>query len=90
MDIATACKTVHDWADVFYPDGKPHSTPASLVDAVAVIKAYLEREKADGKPITELEIVQHMLMTREGIRWVMPFAISAESMEAKKRRKAGA
>jgi hypothetical protein len=47
----------------------------------------LEREKAEGKPIRELEIAEHLLMTREGIRWVMPFVLSAELMEKSRRRK---
>lgn len=88
MDIATACKTVHEWADIYSPDGKQRPTPPSLIEAVSLIKAYLEREKADGKPIKELEIAPNLLCTREGVRWVMPFAMSAESMEATKRRKA--
>jgi len=47
-----------------------------------------QREKADGKPIHELEIAENLLTTCKGIRWVMPFELSAESMEASKRRKA--
>lgn len=47
----------------------------------------MEREKAEGKPIRELEIAEHRLMTREGIRWVMPFVLSAGSMEKSRRRK---
>ncbi len=87
MDIATACRTVHEWAELYYSGGRPRSTPGSLPEAVAVIKAYLEREKADGKPIVELVIAENLLMTREGVRWVMPFVLSAEAMEAAKRRK---
>ncbi len=90
MDIATACKTVHEWAKVFRDDAKQLAAPLSLAEAVAVIKAYLEREKADGKPIAELAIADYLLMTRAGVRWVMPFALTAEHIEAaKQRREAG-
>jgi hypothetical protein len=87
MDIAYACKTVHAWHDLFSMSGS-RSTPASLPQAVAVIKAYLEREKADGKPIQELEIAEALLKTREATRYVMPFVLSCKSSEALKRRKA--
>ena len=87
MTIDEACRTVHAWHELLSMD-ESRSTPASLPEAVAVIKAYLEREKADGKPIRELEIAEVLLMTREGVRWVMPFVLSAESMEKTKRRKA--
>ena len=88
MDIDDACKTVHRWAELLSPSSRAGSIPGGLPEAVAVIKAYLEREKADGKPIKELEIADDLPKTREGIRWVMPFALSAESMENAKLRKA--
>ncbi len=87
MDISDACKTVHRWNDLLEPGSRGGSVPGGLPEAVAIIKAYLEREKADGKPIQELVVADHLLMTRQGIRWVMPFVLSAESMEASKRRK---
>jgi hypothetical protein len=87
MTIDDACKTVRAWAELF-SNGQSRSTPAGLPEAVAIIKGYLERDRADRNPIRELEIAEHLLATREGIRWVMPFVLSAESMEAAKRRKA--
>jgi hypothetical protein len=86
MTIDDACKTVHRWNDLLEPGATGRSVPGGLPEAVAEIKCYLEREKADGKPIRELEIAEHLLMTREGIRWVMPFVLSAESMEKTRRR----
>ena len=83
MDILDACQTVRAWAEVF-SSVQTHSTPSNRPQAVAVVKAYLEREKADGKAICELEIGEHLLMTREGMRWVLPFVLSAESMETSK------
>lgn len=56
MDVATACKTVREWAEIFCSGGESHTKPRSLTEAVATIKAYLEREKADGEPIAELVI----------------------------------
>jgi hypothetical protein len=73
---------------VFTPGATVSSVSTSLSEAVTVLKRYLENAKCDGKPIHELAISEHLLMTREGVRWVMPFVLSAESMEASKRRKA--
>ncbi len=88
MDIAEACRTVHQWQEVFAPGGAVTGVPKNLSEAVTVLKRYLEAAKCDGKPIHELAISEHLLMTREGVRWVMPFVLSAESMEASKRRNA--
>ena len=88
MNIADACKTVHQWQELFEPGASGRRVPGNLIEAVAAIKAYLEREKADGEPIGELEVAEYLLMTREGVGWVMPFVLSAESMEASKRRNA--
>ena len=88
MNIEDACKTVHRWRELMEPGSSGRSVPGGLSEAVAQIKLYLEREKADGKPIEELQIAEEVLTTRQGIRWVMPFVLSAESMEASKRRKA--
>lgn len=86
MDIDDACETVHAWHELF-SISQSRSTPANLPEAVLVIKAYLERERADGMPIQELDLAEPLLMTRKGVRWVMPFVLSAESMAASKRRK---
>ena len=88
MDIAEACRTIHEWQEVFAPGAAVSSVPKSLSEAVTVLKRYLESAKCDGKPIHELAISEHLLMTREGVRWVMPYVQSAESMEASKRRRA--
>lgn len=88
MTIDDACKAVRQWADLVCPGANGRGVPASLSESVATIKAYLEREKAAGKPIRERVIADHLLMTRQGVRWVMPFVLSAESMETAKRRKA--
>jgi len=88
MNVAEACRIVHQWQELFSPSASGRSVPGNLVDAVAVIKAYLEGERADGKAIGELEIAEALLMTRQGVRWVMPFVLSAEAMETSKRRKA--
>jgi urease gamma subunit len=87
MDIAEACRTVHEWQEAFAPGAALSSVPKNFPEAVAVLKRNLENAKCDGKSIHELAISEHLLMTREGVRWVMPFVLSAESMEAPKRRK---
>lgn len=83
MDIRTACRTVCQWRDLLSLAPTAQPSPASLSEAVAVIKAYLEHARE--QQIRELEISDEMLMTRQGVRWVMPFALSAESIEAGKR-----
>ena len=88
VNIVDACKTVHMWAELLEPGAAGRNAPGSLVDAVAEVRRYLENAKADGKAIHELVVAEHLLTTREGVRWVMPFVLSAESMEASKRRKA--
>jgi urease gamma subunit len=83
LTIDDACKTVHQWAELLRPGATGRSVPGDLPEAVATIKAYLERERTDGKPIQELVIADELLMTREGVRWVMPFVLSAEKMLAR-------
>jgi hypothetical protein len=58
----------------------------ALSAAATTLKSYLEAARSDGKPILELDIASHLLATPEGMRWVMPFVLSAESMEASRRR----
>ena len=87
MDIAEACKTVHAWNDRLSCDPAAWSDPGILQGAVAEVKRYLENARGDGKPIQELRIAEHLLTTREGLRWVMPFVLSVEAIEASKRRK---
>ena len=67
VNIADACKTVHQWQELFEPGASGRRVPGNLIEAVAAIKAYLEREKADGEPIGELEVAEYLLMTREGV-----------------------
>ena len=86
MDIAEACRTVNHWQEVFAPGSTANTVPKSLSEAVTVLRHHLENARCDGKPIDELAISEHLLMTREGVRWVMPFVLSAESMEASKHR----
>ena len=90
MTIDDACKAVHRWAQLLSLASRGGGVPGGLPEAVATIKAYLERESADGKPIIELELTEDQLMSREGIPWIMPLVLSVESMETAKRRKARA
>ena len=81
MDIAYACKTIRAWNDLLNPDATRRSVPGALPEAVAELKRYLERARSDGKPILELSIPEPFLTSPEGVRRVMPFVLSAESME---------
>lgn len=87
MEVQEACKLIRHWNESFL--SRTDLTPQAhgLVEAVAALKRYLEREKCDGKPIHELDVAEHLLATREGIHGIMPFVLSAESMEAWKRRR---
>ena len=87
IEIQAACKLIRQWNDAFVALESPHLPATGLVEAVADLKRYLELKKGGGKPIRELEVAEHLLATREGVRWVMPFVISAESTEAHERRK---
>ncbi len=87
MDIHQACHTLRHCNEAFALQRQPALGEADAVAAVAALKQFLERVKADGKPIRELEIAPPLLFTREGLRWVMPFVISAEAMLAHERRR---
>ena len=87
MDITEACGTIRRCNDAL---GLRHPLPTSeaeLGHAVRTLKVFLERAKADGKSICELEVADYLLCTAEGMRWVMPFLLSAEGMLAYERRK---
>lgn len=81
MNIAQACCTVHQWRMLLSPGASVQSTPGNLVVAVAELKRILEQERGDGQSIRELEITEAHLMTRQGVRWVMPFVLSAEVLQ---------
>ena len=85
IEIQAACKLIRQWNDAFVALESPDLPATGLVEAVADLKRYLELKEGDGKPIRELEVAEHLLVTREGVRWVMPFVISAESTEAHQR-----
>ena len=79
MNIEEACRVVRAWSDILSPDARPGSAPGSLTDAVAELKRYLGLDVAEGPTSQELELSQTLLMTRAGVRGVMPFVLSAES-----------
>ncbi len=82
MDISEACKTVRQCNDAFVMRKAPAVPQSAVVVATQAIKVFLERARCDGKLIHELDIADNLLYTPEGIRWVMPFVISAEGMLA--------
>ncbi len=87
MDITTACRALRQCNDAFVMHKKPTVDAKAAALSVATLKEYLERTRADGKPIRELDVTEDLLWTPEGIRWVMPFVFSAEGMLANERRK---
>lgn len=88
MEISEACACLRDCNERFCMRQPPRTSSFEALEAVGVLKVYLERVRADGKPIRELEIAEHLLVTAEGMRWVMPFVISAEGMLASQKRMA--
>jgi hypothetical protein len=87
MDIVSACKSIRNCNDAF-DSGKPVTvTEEQIGEAVGALKRYLELARGDGKLIRELEVANHLLLTREGMRWVMPFVLSAVAMLAHQSRK---
>ncbi len=82
MDISSACKTIRAWGVLLRRDAAGRREPESLSGAVEELRRYLEVASADGKPILQLAVSGHLMSTPEAIRWVMPYVLNAESMEA--------
>ncbi len=87
MDITTACSAIRQCNNAFAVSKKPSVDAKAAALSVVTLKQYLERARADGKPIRELDMSEGALWTPEGIRWVMPFVLSAEGLLAHERRK---
>jgi hypothetical protein len=87
MEILEACKTLRHCNERFCMLQEPAVGSLEASMAVQALKSFLETVRADGKPIQELDIAEALLFTPEGMRWVMPFVISAEGMLAYQRRK---
>jgi hypothetical protein len=85
MNIDEACKTLRQANDAFVLRNALQSTQG-IAEAVYVLKSYLENARADGKPLDELLIPESALLTPAGLRWVMTYVTSAESLEASRRR----
>jgi len=87
MDIQLACQTLRHCNECFATGAAPRWTAGDAFAAVQAVKRFLERVKADGKPIRELDIAEPLLFTRQGLQWVMPFVFSVEAMLAHDRRR---
>jgi hypothetical protein len=87
MNIADACQTIRAWNDLFSGVATQRRVPGHLHDAAAELKRYLEEARGDGQPIAELQIAEHLLATRSGLQWVMPFVLNAEATERSGRSK---
>jgi hypothetical protein len=84
MNIAEACKTIRKCSDAIHT----YAVPAECDDvplAVVTLKRYLEQARGDGRPIDELLISESLLLTPQGIRWVMRFVADAEVVENARR-----
>ncbi|MEP6505001.1 MAG: hypothetical protein ABJD97_16790 [Betaproteobacteria bacterium] len=88
MNLVNACQALRQCNDSFVfgtpMDGSHHE----VVEAVRVVKTYLEDVRCDGKSIRELCLTDHSLCTPEGMKQVMPYVFSAESLAAISRRRA--
>jgi hypothetical protein len=90
MDIDQACRTIRRANDSFLVDGIPGDAAVDVPEAVAVLRNWLEGVRGDGKRIEELMISPSLLVTPAGIRWVMNYVTSAETLAAAARRRANA
>jgi len=88
MDIGEACKIICQWDNLFVTGKTAPVQPNQLVRAVAELKRYLEARQ-DGAPMPELALADHLLLTPEGVRRVMPFVARAETIEYAARRDRG-
>ena len=86
MDIDASCRVVRQCNDAFIYGKSFEGSSGSVVEAVWIVKRYLEGVRADGKPIRELEMPDSLLCTPEGMRRAMPFVLSVESMRGWSRR----
>ena len=86
MDIDQACKTIRRANDAFLTQGQLLDSPVEICAAVDALRAWLEDVRGDGKHITELAISPALLVTPAGMRWVMNFVTSAETLAAARRR----
>ena len=81
MHIDDACRAIRRCSDAM----ASCQVPAECVDvplAVATLKRYLERSRGDGQPLDELLISESVLLTPQGMRWVMAYVTMAEALEA--------
>ena len=75
MDIVEACKTIRDCNDCFSSGLLLPVSEGDLGRAVGSLKRFLEL--ARGTLIHELDIADYLLCTPQGVRWVLPFVLSA-------------
>ena len=87
MDIAKACRTLRQCNDSYVLGSAMPGTCSEVAEAVRVLNAFLERARGDGKPIRELGLADALLCTPDGMRLVMPFVFSAESIAAVSKRR---
>ncbi len=88
MDIFKACQAIRQCNDSFVLGLPMGGSYSEVVEAVWVLKAFLERVRGDGRPIRELALTDYLLCTPEGMKQVMPFVFSAESIAAISKRRA--
>ena len=80
MDIGDACKIVCQWHHLFVTGKTAPVQPGQLIRSVAELKRYLE-ERQDDRPIPELALADHIVLTPEGVGRVMQYVARAESIE---------
>lgn len=87
MDITQACKTIRHCNDRYCSRLTPTVDNADALEAVLTLQRYLQQVRGDGKTIHELQLEERFLCSPQGMRSVMPFLLSAESLLATERRK---
>ena len=80
MDIVMACRAIRHCNDSFVRGSPMRGTYSDVVQAVRVVKAYLELVSGGARPIRVLGLSDYLLCTPEGMAQVLPFVFQAESL----------
>ena len=80
MDISEACRVVRRCRDTIESCRIPDECDGVAL-AVFTLKQFLERARG-GRAVDELLITESVLLTPQGIRWVMRFVDEAEALLA--------
>jgi hypothetical protein len=82
MDIVMACRAIRHCNDSFVLGVPMRGNYSDVVQAVRVVRAYLELVSGDARPLRDLSLSDYLICTPEGMAQVLPFVLQAESSAA--------